>query len=290
MKKIIFGLIFSIFCFNTESIAKNYYNFSEGDKVENILFFGKKSNIKIPLPKGRWEIVAINTKRTKNTGTKIHEVALFQFKDNTYKSVAVIKVSERIRDGKWNVPKWCKRENVYFIKSKISVDNYNCWYVNHFRTSMSHKAKGIDKKIIKYLVEKRIKIPEIAVYSQHSSVRKSKGVWIFMQYFTNPELEGMEPPIGLTWSSSEYQKTKIFNYPKKEKFMKDYVKRSAQWQIEFEKLNNFKAKRRIDTSEFNKNESKSNKQNYSFKDKLKDKANKLLTDVIILSEIIQMVK
>ena len=72
--------------------------------------------------------------------------------------------------------------------------------------------------------------------------------------------------------------------------MKDYVKRSAQWQIEFEKLNNFKAKRRIDTSEFNKNESKSNKQNYSFKDKLKDKANKLLTDVIILSEIIQMVK
>ena len=250
MKKIVLGLVLSLLWSKVSYAASKYYNFSEGDTVENQLVFGKKSNIKIPLPDGKWEIGAIVTKRTKNTRTKVHEVALFQFKDNTYKSAAVIKVSERIRDGKWNVPKWCKRNNVFFIKKKISGDNYNCWYVNHFRTSMSHKAKGIDKKIVAYLVNKRIKIPDIAIFSQHSSVRKSKGVWIFMQYFTNPELEGMEPPIGLNWDTSEYQKTKVFNYPKKEKFLNDYIKRSAQWQIAFEELNDFKPKRRIDTSEF----------------------------------------
>ena len=249
MKKLLLIVILSLLWCSTSYAATSYHNYAEGDIVENVLVFGKKSDIKIPLPEGKWEVGAIHMRRTKGTRTKIHEVALFQFKDDTYKGAVLINVSEKV-NGYWVTPKWCKRKSVYFIKTNVSGKNYNCWFVNHFRTSMSHEAKGIDKKIVDYLVNKRIKIPDIAIYSQHESARQSKGINIFMQYFVNPELEGIDPPIGLDWNTSEYQKTKVFNHPKKEKFLNDYIKRSAQLQATFEELNNFKPKRRIDTSEY----------------------------------------
>ena len=180
MKKILGIVTFVLLCFNESFSATSYHNYTEGDTVENLLEFGKKSDIKIPLPTGKWEVGAINMRREKNTRTKIHELALFQFKDNTYKAAVNIRVSEKISSW-WNTPKWCKRESVYFTKKNVSGKNYNCWFVNHYRTSMSHEAKGIEKKIVDYLVNKRIKIPDIAIYSQHSSARQSKGIYVFIQ-------------------------------------------------------------------------------------------------------------
>ena len=101
MKKLLGMMVLGLLWCSASFAATTYHNHAEGDIVENVLIFGKKSNIKIPLPEGKWEVGAIHVRRTKGTKTRIHEVALFQFKDNTYKGAIVINVSEKI-NGWWN--------------------------------------------------------------------------------------------------------------------------------------------------------------------------------------------
>ena len=232
MKKII--TVIAIFFFSFSALlAKNNHNYQEGDIVENSLEFAK-GKYKIPLPDGKWEIGVLNIFKSKNTSTKIYELGLFQFEKNLYKNYLRVAVSARV-PTKWKTPKFCKRKNVYFNRAYTKGSAYNCWMVNHWRISFSSsKIKGFNLKVRDFIVKRNIITPGTAIMSQHQySSKRQKNRLFDVQWFTNPELSGLERDDS-GWSESTYQKIKVIGHPKKKQFLDERIKITAAYQKRFE--------------------------------------------------------
>jgi len=232
MKKIITVIAIFVFSFSA-LLAKNNHNYQEGDIVENSLEF-EQGKYKIPLPDGKWEIGVLNIFKSKNTSTKIYELGLFQFEKNLYKNYLKVAVSARV-PTKWKTPKFCKRKNVYFNRAYTKGSAYNCWMVNHWRISLSsNKIKGFNLKVRDFIVKRNIKTPGTAIMSQHQySSKRQKNRLFYVQWFTNPELSGLERDDS-GWDESTYQKIKVIGHPKKKQFLDERIKITAAYQKRFE--------------------------------------------------------
>ena len=232
MKKII--TVIAIFFFSFSALlAKNNHNYQEGDIVENSLEF-EQGKYKIPLPDGKWEIGVLNIFKSKNTSTKIYELGLFQLEKNLYKNYLRVAVSARV-PTKWKTPKFCKRKNVYFNRAYTKGSAYNCWMVNHWRISFSSsKIKGFNLKVRDFIVKRNIITPGTAIMSQHQySSKRQKNRLFDVQWFTNPELSGLERDDS-GWNESTYQKIKVIGHPKKKQFLDERIKITAAYQKRFE--------------------------------------------------------
>ena len=269
MKKII--LIISIFLFlGTNAFAKWKYN--QGDIVQGEVIFGKKDIFK--LPPGEFIVALISRER------EFHDMMLYQVdKNSSYVRWAIhLYATGNTEWGWWNLPKWCKRTNVYFIKKKKGNKKYACWMVNHTRSDIVAN-NGFWEKVREYEITNGIKSPDIFVYSSHEFSKGPK-VW-GSGYFYNPELDGIPRPKGLEWATNEFHMQRVMNYPKHEEFLKKYISISAKFVDEFNKSHKIKGQLSLNPKENfsqvsintektdNKNVTKSG-DNKNVVDKLKD--------------------
>ena len=98
--------------------------------------------------------------------------------------------------------------------------------VNHSRSDIGAN-KGFWKKVRDYEIASNVNMPSILVYTswQYSKASKLWGI----NYYYNPEQDGIPKPINLEWDTNEFHIQKIKNYPKHKEFLNKFVSVSASY-------------------------------------------------------------
>jgi len=232
---IVLGLLMSV---NAHTAPK--FSAKVGDIVENEVSFGKRD--KFPLPPGKFTVGVI--KKTKEfTDVMLHQI---DEKSGAVRWAVSLYATGNTQWESWNLSKFCKRTNIYFIKNKRSSKSFACWMVNHSRSDIGAN-KGFWKLVRDYEISNNIVSPDIFVYSQYVY---SKGSKLYgMSYYYNPELDGVPKPENLEWATNEFHMQKVINYPKHEAFLKKYISVSANLVDRFNQLNKVKGKLTLNPEE-----------------------------------------
>jgi hypothetical protein len=109
--------------------------------------------------------------------------------------------------------------------------------VNHTRTDIGAN-KGFWKEVRDYRLANKLIIPDIAVYSHYEYAKNSKLYGV--QYYYNPELDGVPKPKSLEWDTNEFNMQRVMNHPKHEEFLKKYISVTANLIDRFNQLNKVK--------------------------------------------------
>ena len=225
MRKIFIFLITIYFCNTQNTLSDEYQPYIEGQEVENKLILGN-GKYTIQLAPGKFKIISTFERKSEPRGTKIYDFGMATFQGKVLDKYVSIVISKR-SPAWWNLPKNCKRENLYFYKNYIKGYAFNCWFVNHNTmqlTSDKIKSNSYLGKVKQYIINNGVIVPNIAVYSEHLySSPRHKNVYFQLRYYENPEISGVPKAESKTWAQSEYQPTKISLHPKKKAFMQNYI-------------------------------------------------------------------
>ena len=249
---LVFVLIWTLIC-TSNSFGKTQ-PYKVGDIVQNKLEFNSGKTI-IPLPDDEKYVVGVVKKTTsKGAPTTMHDLMLYNTNEKNLLIKAIRVTITASTSTWWKTPKSCKSDRPFFQGSYVKGKTFNCWFIGHGSTALSSdkiKPKSFWGMVRKYQKESRIIMPDIVVneYHQYASTNH-KNKYHVVNIHHNPIVHGMEPSTGKSFSTADYNPTKIIKFPKKEKFMKDLIKTSAKYHKAFEDSIGIKERQRVDTSKY----------------------------------------
>tara|TARA_Y100000741_G_scaffold363957_1_gene353501 strand:+ start:1116 stop:2045 length:930 start_codon:yes stop_codon:yes gene_type:complete len=260
MKKIIFFLILFLFQFNfaLASIKLSKGNIYDGK------FSWRGTNFKFP--EGEWTY--FNNYYDSINSIDFICIEFVQTKSNLWKGL--FSVCEIVSGGKFaadiglylsNLLKKGKYDNCtlrreyYYANLWSKGMSYNCFKTRHVdiykELNYPDDPETMVGYISNYVFDNNIKLPKIALQSQHiisfASVRDKA---IEIVYNVNPELIGGPKTLYEEESKSEYHRSNIYNYPDAEKFMNEWTKKRAKYHRYFENEMKAKKSQKLDLSEF----------------------------------------
>ena len=225
-------------------------------------------NMKFNLPPGKWEVLERWNWAVGNVNAR--GVTLVQLNGNV--ADALFEFTEVNTNGKWigYVVEWLlevmfknehdgcyQRPEYYFLKVKKKGGFLNCLVIRHIDMektlySPDDKERKSSTAIIrKWLRENNIGTPPIMLSRAHSFFAPSvKDSYYGIFYAFNPETHGAPKSKFFTEVSSEYHRGNINNFPKKKKYMDDFVSNAAYEHQQFEKWVRAKSNHLLDFSEF----------------------------------------
>jgi hypothetical protein len=249
------------------------------DIVENQFYFSKK--FQIDLPKGKWIIAEkspwfyygmSNTIYTlfRLQNSKVAEaISIVEWKvAGVHEDIINDALNEIVFRNKYD---GCyDRPEYTIIKFYAKGSTHNCFWVGH-HDLIKHvynpedpDLSGATTKIKKWLKEKQITLPKVALYSEHSYFSRLAGSrWYGLVYIIDPKILNAPDNKFITEDNSEYHKYNIGNYPEHEKIMKKWISISAQRHIDFENSINALKRHRLKLNDLSltksiTNESQSN--------------------------------
>ena len=112
------------------------------------------------------------------------------------------------------------------IKFYAKGSTHNCFWVGH-HDLIKHiynpddpELKTANTQLKKWLKDKQISLPKVALYSEHSYFsRLAMGKWYAVTYLVDPKILNAPDNNFITEESSEYHKHNIDNYPEHKKIM-----------------------------------------------------------------------
>ena len=263
------------FLFSGKLYADKYQPHKIGDKFEGYIDVAK-GKYRIPLPEGKFVLTVAHKWRTKNTGTSIYGLFLVQQDGNTFKKIVNLQFS-RPTTTWWLTPKTCKRTNMFFIEKYLKGKTYNCWFINHHGleiTSNKIKPNSYHGKIRDYFINSNIIKPNFSIYSGHLYASpRHKNMSFRVEYHVNPLKEGMSEVKKTQWKFSDYNIVNIKKFPKKEKYLEEYVQRTAVFQKLIEENISVRPEHQLNTSKYISQNIK--------KKKSKEKQGKSLTNELL---------
>ena len=249
---LVFVLIWTLIC-TSNSFGKTQ-PYKAGDIVQNKLEFNSGKTI-IPLPDDEKYVVGVVKKTTsKGAPTTMHDLMLYNTNEKNVLIKAIRVTITASTSTWWKTPKSCKSDRPFFQGSYVKGKTFNCWFIGHGSTALSSdkiKPKSFWGMVRKYQKESRIIMPDIVVneYHQYASTNH-KNKYHVVNIHHNPIVHGMEPSTGKSFSTADYNPTKIIKFPKKEKFMKDLIKTSAKYHKAFEDSIGINERQRVDISKY----------------------------------------
>ena len=125
MKKIFIFFIALYFCVVQNTLADQYQPYVVGQIVEQSISVGK-GKYNIPLPQGKFTVIATHKSREKSSNAiQMYDLGLASFKGKVLDKSVNIRFSKQTTTW-WNLPKNCKRENLYFYKNYIKGKAFSC--------------------------------------------------------------------------------------------------------------------------------------------------------------------
>lgn len=246
MKKILTFLIINLFfCIN--AFAKKY---SINDIIENQFYVNK--NFVLNLPKGKWILAENSSSVYYGLYNRLFTIVRVENK----KVVEAISISEWITAGVYenlvnealyeilfkNKYDGCYEKPKYMVLKYYAKGNtHNCFWVGH-RDLIKHiynpddpELKTANIQLRKWLEEKQILLPKVALYSEHSYFsRLAGGKWFFLNYSVDPKIFNAPDNKFVSQETSEYHKYNIDNFPEHKKIMKKWISISSQRHLDFE--------------------------------------------------------
>jgi len=262
LKKILWVLLIGLL-FTNNAFAKKY---KIDDIVENKFYMSKK--IALDLPKGKWTVV--ENKNYNYYGVKVIEYTLVKTNGNEVTEAISInefntagvyegRVSHAINEimfkGKYS---GCyDRPEYTIIKFYRKGSTHNCFWVGHYDLIKQvynpddPELKTANTQLKMWLKEKKITLPKVALYSEHSYFsRLSRGKWYGLVYVVDPKILNAPDNNFIKEDSSEYHKNNIDKFPEHKKIMNKWISISAQRHLDFENLVSAKERHKLDLISF----------------------------------------
>jgi hypothetical protein len=211
--------------------------FKPGTKISGHLALNSHSPI-IALPPGIWEVAGFKT-TTNNIDTLFASGFLFQREGQKFLKGVYFIVPTNHADG-YLPAKYCERTNMHFIR-KISNDSggdQDCYYVNHYRVTLSGSKNQFVNKIGEYLINEEIEVPNHLVQSGHRKADSS--MMLTVRYYFNPLIDGFDDFPRTTWADSPWHPSAIIGDEKKQKYIHKIIDWTKRWHPVF--IDGFKEK------------------------------------------------
>ena len=262
LKKILWVLLIGLL-FSNNAFAKKY---KIEDIVENKFYMSKK--VILDLPKGKWTVVekkkynyygvkVIEYTLVKRNGKKVTEaISINEFNTaGVYEGVVNHAINEIMFKGKYD---GCyDRPEYTVIEFYRKGSTHNCFWVGHYDLIKQvynpddPELKTANTQLKMWLKEKKITLPKVALYSEHSYFsRLSRGKWYGLVYVVDPNILNAPDNNFIKEDTSEYHKNNIDKFPEHKKIMKKWISISAQRHLDFENLVSAKEKHKLDLSNF----------------------------------------
>ena len=262
LKKILWVLLIGLL-FSNNAFAKKY---KIEDIVENKFYMSKK--VILDLPKGKWTVVekkkynyygveVIEYTLVKRNGNKVTEaISINEFNTaGVYEGRVSHAINEIMFKGKYD---GCyDRPEYTVIEFYRKGSTHNCFWVGHYDLIKQvynpddPELKTANTQLKMWLKEKKITLPKVALYSEHSYFsRLSRGKWYGLVYVVDPNILNAPDNNFIKEDTSEYHKNNIDKFPEHKKIMKKWISISAQRHLDFENLVSAKEKHKLDLSNF----------------------------------------
>ena len=266
MKKLLL-IVVLIFIFSNKPSEAERTIFVRGAVHEGAVYW--TSRIKIDLPPGKWTVIDKFGWQVK--AVEYRGVALAQVKNNVLDSY--FEIDNLDGNGKWiahvvefvrsqffaNQYDGCyQRPEYYLVKVKKSGGFFNCFKIRHEDTEKllfapdDKRRKTATSFIRKYFRDNNIEVPKIMLSRYHGFLAASvKDSYYGIFYVFNPETHGAPKNKFFTEDSSEYHRANINNFPKKKKYIEDFIISAAYEHKKFEKIVRARPRHLLNFSEYN---------------------------------------
>jgi len=187
-----------------------------GTDYEKEITLGSKV---IPLPPGQWKVIA--------SGISGDFFKVYLLKEHTGKkfSYITIKVESLQVNRKWgyNSSNYFNRTNMHFAKVYSNTNSLaqDAWAINHIIIHFDEKPdKPVLSQACKYLKENNYVISDVMIGVAHRFTGKHvKERFLVVNYYYNPEAEGIIPVPKSNWTTSDWHKMRISKDPQKVAFI-----------------------------------------------------------------------
>jgi hypothetical protein len=201
--------------------------YKPGTQVSGHLAIGP-GNQTIAMPEGKWTIAFFQTSLN-NVDTLFAKGFLFQQEDNRLTKGVWLQVPLNYNANGYISSKNCERTNLHFIEKIENADsgNQNCYYVNHYRVTLSGSKSAIVNKIGKYFLTRKIQVPNHLFQIGHRLADVSS--MLIVKYYFSPTTDGFEDHPRTNWTDSPWHPSAITNDPRKTQYVGKLINWSKQW-------------------------------------------------------------
>lgn len=177
-----------------------------GETFRGVVQLKTYGSPQVPLPPGDWTLVALGETRSKDTyNTRLLTGYLVQTKGGMFAGRTIFKVPDSPTRGPWEAPSFCTRKDFLanFTVETGANGPFDCLYI--FGSGLG-RAKNAPQELgafYDYLEREKIKKPTTALNIGYAV--SDARTYLLVDYFLNPELEGVKPAGVSAWHVDHYR-------------------------------------------------------------------------------------
>lgn len=177
-----------------------------GETYRGVMQLKTHGEPQVPLPPGDWKMVALGESRSKDSyNTRLLTGYLIQTKGDVFVGRVIFKVPDSPTRGPWEAPSSCTRKD--FIANLTTQTGANgpfdCLYIFGSGMGRNSNATAEQSAFYDYLDRQKIKKP-ITAFNIGFAVSDAR-TYLLVDYFFNPELEGVKPVGVGAWHVDHYR-------------------------------------------------------------------------------------
>jgi hypothetical protein len=224
-----FAILLSAFILLTSPLSAET-KFKVGQTYSGFIQLDNDSkNMQIPLPEGRWNVAAVNSKDPSSRGTILVQVYLYNAVNNKLKGLMKFMYAYDNQTSGWKAPhKQCGSEYNLFSEDNGIYDGTqsDCWRIRGI--TVTTKKSGAARDSISYMQEKGFDVPVIAPLASY--YRFNRDEFYIAEYIRNPEFYGVPKPVNAgSAQTNDYAPDRINQFPKKKAFIDEFIAWGKEW-------------------------------------------------------------
>jgi len=193
---------------------------------------GGTSQVQVALPEGKWTLVgwSIYPNEQELGGVVI------QTEGNVVSHLVDFYLPWRTETRMYLQPyKFCGRNDILYVgKAEVFVvyqankmQPQDCWGINHWPMTLSGNVPKHLLAVRDYLEENDLVMPSTMIAVQYR--RGGRGKYLSVNYYFNPELEGLPPPAQVEWRTSDWHRDRAFRDPAKKAYIEKLIEWGENW-------------------------------------------------------------
>ena len=208
-----------------------------GNQYEGFITVGG-GGLQVPLPEGEWRLVGTSLYADR---MEIDGVLIRTKQRRVSRLVDFYVISGPQLRGLRSSYKFCGRKDIIFMgKSEFYANTgmygwgeQDCWGINHWPMTFSGSVPKHLLALRDYVEANGLVLPSTMIAVHYR--RGGKGKFFSLNYYFNPELEGIPPPQQVEWRTSDWHRDRYFLDPKKKAYIEKLIKWGAELHAQVDK-------------------------------------------------------
>ncbi len=208
-----------------------------GRQFESLIQPGN-TKVQVPLPEGNWTLVAWEN----YAGEQELGGVVIQTEGKHVSGLVDFYVPQVSKTRLYLQPyKFCGRKDILHVGKSEVYSRYSlqktspqdCWGVNHWPMTFSGRIPKHLLALRDYVEANGLVLPNTMIAVQYR--RGGKGQFFSLNYYFNPELEGIAPPQQVEWRTSDWHRDRYSRDPQKKAYIEKLIKWGAEWHAQVDR-------------------------------------------------------